>query len=143
MVSKQIARPVESRALKGLEDMISISVVHWRMLEHGWTFEDGPGVVPDPNLVYASGYGTDAAPASAVINNYVVTGGTNIVGGFYLGSTNGTGLTTVNFTNGGAIYVGSQGIVSNGAATVSVSLNNGGLFGATAPWTSSTRTGWC
>jgi putative glutathione S-transferase len=23
-------------------------VVHWRMLENGWTFEDGPGVVPDP-----------------------------------------------------------------------------------------------
>jgi putative glutathione S-transferase len=28
--------------------MISISVVHWRMREHGWTFDDGPGVVPDP-----------------------------------------------------------------------------------------------
>ena len=101
-----------------------------RVLQTGGLF-----VVPDPNLVYASGYGTDAAPATAVINNYVVTGGTNIVGGFYLGSTNGTGPTTINFTNGGAIYVGSQGIVSNGAATVSVSLNNGGLFGATAPWT--------
>ena len=36
------------RRLKGLEKMISVSVVHWRMLEHGWTFEDGPGVVPDP-----------------------------------------------------------------------------------------------
>lgn len=36
------------RVLKGLEAMISISVVHWRMLEHGWTFEEGPGVVPDP-----------------------------------------------------------------------------------------------
>lgn len=36
------------RALKGLEDMVSVSVVHWRMLEHGWTFLDGPGVVPDP-----------------------------------------------------------------------------------------------
>ena len=32
------------RALKGLEGMIPISVVHWRMLEHGWTFERGPGV---------------------------------------------------------------------------------------------------
>ncbi|MEN1927644.1 glutathione S-transferase family protein [Luteimonas sp. MJ204] len=36
------------RALKGLEDMLPVSVVHWRMLEHGWTFEDGPGVTPDP-----------------------------------------------------------------------------------------------
>lgn len=36
------------RALKGLEDMVPVSVVHWRMLERGWTFEDGPGVVPDP-----------------------------------------------------------------------------------------------
>ena len=38
------------RSLKGLEAIIPASVVHWRMLENGWTFEDGPGVVPDPNL---------------------------------------------------------------------------------------------
>ena len=36
------------RALKGLEDLVPVSVVHWRMLEHGWTFEAGPGVTPDP-----------------------------------------------------------------------------------------------
>jgi putative glutathione S-transferase len=36
------------RKLKGLEGMISLSVVHWHMAEHGWTFEDGPGVIPDP-----------------------------------------------------------------------------------------------
>jgi putative glutathione S-transferase len=36
------------RALKGLEDLVPVSIVHWRMLEHGWTFEAGPGVVPDP-----------------------------------------------------------------------------------------------
>jgi glutathionyl-hydroquinone reductase len=36
------------RKLKGLERMIDISVVHWRMMEHGWTFEEGPGVIPDP-----------------------------------------------------------------------------------------------
>jgi glutathionyl-hydroquinone reductase len=36
------------RALKGLEDLIPVSVVHWRMREHGWTFAPGPGVVPDP-----------------------------------------------------------------------------------------------
>lgn len=36
------------RRLKGLEDMIDISVVHWLMLEKGWTFQDGHGVIADP-----------------------------------------------------------------------------------------------
>ncbi len=36
------------RTLKGLEEMISVSVVHWYMAEHGWTFEAGDGVIPDP-----------------------------------------------------------------------------------------------
>lgn len=36
------------RHLKGLEEMISVSVVHWYMAENGWTFEPGEGVVPDP-----------------------------------------------------------------------------------------------
>ncbi len=36
------------RSLKGLEDMISISVVHWYMAEGGWTFEAGEGVINDP-----------------------------------------------------------------------------------------------
>jgi glutathionyl-hydroquinone reductase len=36
------------RALKGLEEMISLSVVHWHMAERGWTFEPAPGVIPDP-----------------------------------------------------------------------------------------------
>lgn len=35
------------RALKGLEALIPVSVVHWLMLDRGWTFADGPGVVPD------------------------------------------------------------------------------------------------
>ena len=35
------------RKLKGLEDMISLSVVHWFMGEDAWTFEDGDGVIPD------------------------------------------------------------------------------------------------
>ena len=35
------------RVLKGLEDIISISVVHWYMAEDGWTFETGDGVIPD------------------------------------------------------------------------------------------------
>lgn len=37
------------RKLKGLEDIVSLSVVHFFMGEHGWTFEPGEGVVPDPN----------------------------------------------------------------------------------------------
>jgi len=36
------------RRLKGLEEMISLSVVHWYMAENGWTFEPGEGVIPDP-----------------------------------------------------------------------------------------------
>jgi len=35
------------RALKGLEDIIPVSVVHWYMADKGWTFEAGDGVVPD------------------------------------------------------------------------------------------------
>ena len=35
------------RRLKGLEDMISLSVVHWHMAEEGWTFADGEGVIED------------------------------------------------------------------------------------------------
>ncbi len=35
------------RALKGLEDMISLSVVHWYMGENGWTFQSGDGSVRD------------------------------------------------------------------------------------------------
>lgn len=40
-------RTLIMRALKGLEEVISLSVVHWRMLDNGWTFEHGPGVIPD------------------------------------------------------------------------------------------------
>ena len=36
------------RRLKGLEDAIPVSVVHWYMAEDGWTFAPGPGVVADP-----------------------------------------------------------------------------------------------
>ena len=36
------------RSLKGLEDAISISVVHWLMADNGWTFEPAEGVIPDP-----------------------------------------------------------------------------------------------
>lgn len=100
-----------------------------RLLETGGLF-----VVPDPFVVNPNGYAAAAAPASAVINVYSVTAGTNIVGGFYFGNSNLTALATINFTNSSVIYVGSQGIASNGAATVNASLGSGGLFGATAPW---------
>jgi putative glutathione S-transferase len=36
------------RHLKGLEEMIGLSVVHWYMADHGWTFEQADGVIPDP-----------------------------------------------------------------------------------------------
>ena len=36
------------RRLKGLEAMLPVSVTHWHMGEQGWSFAEGPGVVPDP-----------------------------------------------------------------------------------------------
>jgi len=35
------------RKLKGLEDAISVSVVHWHMGDDGWEFREGPGCTPD------------------------------------------------------------------------------------------------
>src|SRR3954447_85878 len=35
------------RRLKGLDGVIGVSVVHWLMREHGWTFAAGPGVTGD------------------------------------------------------------------------------------------------
>lgn len=35
------------RELKGLQEIVGLSVTHWLMADDGWTFEDGPGVVPD------------------------------------------------------------------------------------------------
>lgn len=35
------------RHLKGLSNHIGLSVTHWLMGEHGWTFEEGQGVLPD------------------------------------------------------------------------------------------------
>ena len=35
------------RTLKGLEEMIPISTVHWYMADKGWTFQAGDGVIPD------------------------------------------------------------------------------------------------
>ena len=36
------------RALKGLDAMLPVSVVHWYMAESGWTFTAGDGVIADP-----------------------------------------------------------------------------------------------
>jgi glutathionyl-hydroquinone reductase len=43
-------RTLIMRALKGLEGAVSLSVVHWRMGDRGWTFDAGRGVVADPVL---------------------------------------------------------------------------------------------
>jgi glutathionyl-hydroquinone reductase len=40
-------RTVIMRALKGLQDMVSLSVVHWLMGEDGWSFEPVDGVIGD------------------------------------------------------------------------------------------------
>jgi putative glutathione S-transferase len=36
------------RELKALTHLITVSVVHWKLGGDGWSFEPGPGVVPDP-----------------------------------------------------------------------------------------------
>jgi putative glutathione S-transferase len=41
-------RTIIFRKLKGLEKMISISAVNSYMGPEGWTFDPGPGVIPDP-----------------------------------------------------------------------------------------------
>ncbi len=38
------------RKLKGLEEMIPLSVVNWFMGAEGWTFEPGPDVEPEPEI---------------------------------------------------------------------------------------------
>jgi glutathionyl-hydroquinone reductase len=38
------------RQIKGLEQLVPVSVTHWLMAEHGWTFAPGEGVIADPNL---------------------------------------------------------------------------------------------
>lgn len=42
------SRVLMMRVLKGLEDIISLSIVHPHMLENGWTFADYPSVIKDP-----------------------------------------------------------------------------------------------
>ena len=42
-------RTLITRALKGLEAAVGVSVVHWLLDDRGWNFDPGDGVVPDPN----------------------------------------------------------------------------------------------
>ncbi len=44
------SRALIMRSIKGLKDMISVSVVNPLMAEHGWTFDPAEGVVADPVL---------------------------------------------------------------------------------------------
>ncbi len=41
-------RTLVFRVIKGLQEMIPVSVTHWLMAERGWTFDPAEGVVPDP-----------------------------------------------------------------------------------------------
>jgi putative glutathione S-transferase len=41
-------RTLIMRALKGLEQIIPVSITHWLMAEQGWSFSPGEGVIPDP-----------------------------------------------------------------------------------------------
>ena len=97
-----------------------------RVLQTGGLF-----VVPDPGFVNPNS--TAAGTLTAV---YSIQGGTNIIGGLYEGATNGVAA-TVAFTNAATIYVGSQGIATNGIVLFINDLKAGGMFGATAPWTGS------
>ena len=47
-------RTLIMRSLKRLHEIIPVSVTHWLMAEHGWTFAAGDGVIPDP--LYNSRY---------------------------------------------------------------------------------------
>jgi putative glutathione S-transferase len=47
-------RTLIMRTLKGLHDIIPISVTHWLMGDHGWSFAAGEGVIADP--LYNSRY---------------------------------------------------------------------------------------
>ena len=95
-----------------------------RLLQTGGLF-----VVPDPSVINPN------PTVAGSLNIYSVTGGTNITGGLRFGT--GTSGGSVSFTNSANIYVGSQGITSNGAVVLAIALNDGGLFGATANWTGS------
>lgn len=58
-------RTLVFRALKGLKDAISVSVVHWLMGENGWEFKEGPDCTMDSlnGAQYLHG-GYDCGPPS-------------------------------------------------------------------------------
>lgn len=97
---------------------------YMRVVQSGGLF-----VVSDPNIVYLNTTAVGAETAQ-----YQVTGGTNYVGGIFLGASNNAAAATATATVGGTVYVGMNGITPNGAITYTFTLNNGGLFGATADW---------
>jgi putative glutathione S-transferase len=41
------SRALIFRSLKGLEDMVGLSVTHWLMADQGWSFAPAEGVIPD------------------------------------------------------------------------------------------------
>ena len=47
-------RTLIMRALKGLQDIVPVSVTHWLMADQGWTFDPGEAVAGDP--LYSSRY---------------------------------------------------------------------------------------
>ena len=55
------ARTLIFRKLKGLEEIVGLSVTHWLLGEDGWTFAPDEGVIPDPLL--ACGFCTNSTPA--------------------------------------------------------------------------------
>jgi putative glutathione S-transferase len=57
-------RALIMRALKGLESLIGVSVVHWKLSDQGWTFEAVDGATGDPVLgcEFLHGVYTRSAP---------------------------------------------------------------------------------
>ena len=67
-------RALIMRALKGLEEIVTISVTHWLMAEQGWTFTPGEAVIPDPlfnsrylHEIYTRSDGTYSGRASVPV----------------------------------------------------------------------------
>ena len=86
-------------------------------------------VVPEPGIV-----NLNSTTAGALTAIYSVTGGTNIVGGFYFGNSNTPTAATQSLTNSAVIYVGSLGITVDGVSINTLAFNNGGLLGANDVW---------
>ena len=65
-----------------------------------------------------------------------ITGGTASFGKVSCGITTNTCVSTLELTGGGALYLGSGGLVKGSGDTPNITLDNG-TVGATAPWSSS------